>query len=283
MLLQIKHITEYTYSNAVFFEPHQLRFKPRNTPYSSLKEFTIKIEPEPAGLSEQIDIENNLNSVCWFDDKYSRLKISSRSVVEITEFNPFNFLVYPPEFISIPFEYERNQKELLHLSLQTNGVSDAMLDYLNKILDKSDNHTINFLANITKEIHKEFSVKSREKGEPYQPSFTFKEKEGSCRDLAWMQIHMLRQLGIASRFVSGYYYIDHADPEFELHAWVESYVPGAGWIGLDPGHGILADSYHIPVASSAYYENTMPVSGMVRGKATSALRNELKISQVIKQ
>lgn len=281
MLFQITHITEYSYSNDVFFEPHHLRFKPRNTAYSFLKEFTVKIDPEPTGLSEQIDLENNHNIFCWFDDKHSQLKITSCSVVEINKFNPFNFLIHPPEFLSIPFEYESNEKKLLNLSLQTNGISESMLNFINKILGKTDSQTINFLAQITKEIHQEFSVITRERGKPHQPAFTFKHKEGSCRDLAWMQIHMLRQLGIASRFVSGYYYIDQANPEFELHAWVEVYLPGAGWIGFDPAHGILTDCYHIPVASSTCYQNTMPVSGTVRGEATSTLKNELTISQII--
>lgn len=95
-----------------------------------------------------------------------------------------------------------------------------------------------------------------------------------------MQIHMLRSCGFASRFVSGYYYLNIEDPVFELHAWVEVYMPGAGWIGLDPVHGVLTGCYHFPVASSAYYEYTMPVSGTVRGNARSSLSHEVKISLV---
>lgn len=95
-----------------------------------------------------------------------------------------------------------------------------------------------------------------------------------------MQIHMLRFVGIAARFVSGYYYLDSKNPEFELHAWVEVFLPGAGWIEFDPGHGMLTGWYHIPLASSSFYENTMPVSGSIRGDVTSKLENTLKISVI---
>ena len=116
-------------------------------------------------------------------------------------------------------------------------------------------------------------------GRPYHPNKLFQLKSGSCRDLAWMQIQLLRNLGFAGRFVSGYFYLDAENPEFELHAWLEVFIPGAGWIGLDPSHGMLAGDAHIPVASSSNYENTMPVSGSVRGSANSTLKNDLIISQ----
>ena len=280
MRFQITHITEYTYSDIVFLEPHYLRFKPRVTAYSVLKDFSVSIEPGPAGISEQIDIDNNHNIFCWFDEMHGHLKITASSSVEIIEYNPFNFLVYPAGYLSIPFVYEKKQRKLLDPELQSEGLSEPMLDFINNILGKTNNHSVNFLAQITGEIHTEFTLNTREWGKPLKPEFTFKQKKGSCRDLAWMQIHMLRQLGIASRFVSGYYYIDRADPEFELHAWVEAYLPGAGWIGLDPSHGILTDHYHVPVASSSNYENTMPVSGSVRGKAKSVLNNKLTITKL---
>ena len=187
-------------------------------------------------------------------------------------------MVHPSEFLRMPFAYGDKTKQLLKPSLQAPGLSESMIEYTNKILSESDHQSIDFLLLLTKEIHKTFSLETRETGNPLEPDLTFKLKEGSCRDLSWMQIHILRHFGIASRFVSGYLYIDSANPEFELHAWVEAYFPGAGWIGLDPSHGMLTNHFHIPVASSAFYENTMPVSGSVRGSAKSTLKNELKIS-----
>ena len=92
-----------------------------------------------------------------------------------------------------------------------------------------------------------------------------------------MEIHLLRQLGIAARFVSGYFYLSVDKPEFELHAWVEVFIPGAGWIGFDPTHGMIAGNMHMAVASSAHFENTMSVTGSVRGNAESVLKTNLLI------
>ena len=278
MLIEIKHLTQYAFSGDVFFEPHYFRFRPKDTAHARVKEFKLSIEPEPSGLAEQIDIENNHHQFCWFEDSHSRMNILAHSVVEVTEFNPFNFIIQPSEYLHIPFEYDKRTKQLLIPSLETELPSESMKEFVLEILQKSNNQSISFLTQLTKEVHTAFNLITRESGKPHQPASTFKLKQGSCRDLAWMQIHMLRQLGIASRFVSGYYYIDMDRPAYELHAWVEAYLPGSGWIGLDPSHGMLTDCYHIPVASSAFHENTMPVSGTVRGSAESTLMNELEIS-----
>lgn len=278
MLFEISHTTEYSYSGEVFLEPHYLRFKPKITPHCILKDFSISIEPEPAGLSEQMDIENNHTIVCWFDGKHHRLKIISHSTLEAKPFNPFNFLVYPPEYLHIPFEYDEHAKQLLQPSLQSEGISRVMTKYNQDILKESGQQSIEYLLKLTQAIQAAFRLETRETGDPHPPALTFDRKTGSCRDLAWMQIQMLRQMGIASRFVSGYFYPDVENPKFELHAWVEAWLPGAGWIGLDPGHGIISNEYHIPVASGAYFKHTMPVTGSVRGSAKSALTHSLSIS-----
>lgn len=277
MLFEISHITEYSYSKKVFFEPHRLRLKPKTTPHTTLKSCSIKIEPEPAGLSEHTDVEDNHNLLCWFDGTHQELKIESHAVVEVEEYNPFNFLVYPPEYLNIPFEYDAKTKPLLAPSLNAENIAKEIKDYYKHLAKETDNQTVDFLVLLTKKITQDFLLQHRDTGEPHFPDITFKDKKGSCRDLAWMQIHMLRQLGIACRFASGYYYIEAEDVQFELHAWVEVYLPGAGWIGIDPAHGGLTNEHYIPVASSAFYENTMPVSGTIRGNASSKLSHQLNI------
>ena len=99
--------------------------------------------------------------------------------------------------------------------------------------------------------------------------------------MAWFQIQLLREFGIAARFVSGYYYIPMDKMEFELHAWLEVYLPGAGWIGFDPSHGAATGNDHIPVASSSDFNHTMPVTGSIRGDAVAELRTELTIERVV--
>lgn len=281
MRLEISHMTEYIYSGEVFFEPHYFRFKPKPDSRLELKAFNIEIEPQPSGTAEQIDIENNHLLLGWFEGTHQELRITSAATVEIKETNPFQFLIHPAEYSSIPFRYQKKDLQLLRPSLHSIRNPGSLKDFTNNIVRASKNQSVDFLTRLTREIHNEFTLKSRIAGKPHRPEYTLNRKEGSCRDLAWMQIHMLRQVGIASRFVSGYYFVNVEDPDFELHAWVEAYLPGAGWIGLDPSHGIFTDGNHIPVASSAFYQNTMPVNGTVRGSAGSELKNTIRISQIM--
>jgi len=280
MKFQIEHLTEYSFSHKVFFEPHYLRFKPKDSPHSSLISFKAEIDPKPTGFAEQFDIENNHIMLCWFDETHKNLKISIKTEIEVAEYNPFNFLIYPSEYLKIPFDYNYQTKQLLMPALQHGTLPKQMNRFFTDVLNKSDAQTISFLTELTSQIHRQFVLETREFGEPLEPEHTYQKKIGSCRDLAWMQIHLLRNLGIASRFVSGYFYLDSDNPEFELHAWVEVFLPGAGWIGFDPSHGLIAGCYHIPLASSAFYGNTMPVSGSIRGTAESKMKNELKISLI---
>lgn len=278
MLFEINHITEYSYSEEVFFEPHYFRFKPKSTAHSSVAKYSIEIEPKPAGFSELVDSENNNLLHCWFNDTHKKLKVTVKTQLEFKEFNPLDFLVYPSEYLQIPFNYDEQTKQLLQPYLNTASLPLKMTQFLSDILLKTDAQTLTFLNELNRSIHNNFKSEIRELGDPYKPEFTFEHKLGSCRDLSWMLIHMLRHVGIACRFVSGYFYLIAEKPEFELHAWVEVYLPGAGWIGYDPTHGLVTGCYHIPLAASAFFNNTMPVSGAIRGSATSELKTTLKIA-----
>jgi transglutaminase-like putative cysteine protease len=126
-------------------------------------------------------------------------------------------------------------------------------------------------------IFTDFNAESRLLGPPHDSNLTFHIKKGSCRDLSWMQIQLLRFMGIAARFVSGYYFLPTQNTPPELHGWLEVYLPGAGWVGFDPSHGCIAGSSHIPVCASSQYQNTMPVTGSFEGSGTSTLSTNLNI------
>ena len=280
MKLKIIHETDYLFSTEVFLEPHVLRFKPRSSPFLDIHSFDLEVFPKPFGIREQTDAENNATHFCWFDGMHKQLSIRSELVVDSREFNPFNFIVHPSTYLILPFIYANPLRELLAGNLKTENEIERLSEYGEKILSRSKNNTLTFLSNLTQSIHYDFTVEARLNGEPYAPEKTFHLKKGSCRDLAWMQIQLLRSLGIAARFVSGYYYLSDVNPEYELHAWTEAYIPGAGWIGLDPTHGLFTENSHIPVCSGAHYDTTMPVTGSVRGTATSEMKTNLNI-QVI--
>ncbi|MBT8277519.1 MAG: transglutaminase family protein [Bacteroidia bacterium] len=280
MKFEITHETSYLFSSEVFLEPHYFRFYPRQNSYLEVQDFSMYIAPSPKGQKQILDDESNTVVFCWFEGMTESLTITTKSIIENKPFNPFDFILYPQSFNEMPFKYDETQKKSLYFTLEKQDISKALSDYGEDILKASENNTIQFLSQFTKQLHKDFSIEYREVGSPMSPDETFILKKGSCRDLAWLQINVLRHLGAAARFVSGYYYFDMEVPAFELHAWTEVFLPGTGWLGLDPSHGILTGNTHFPIASSAHYENTMPVSGGIRGSANSKLITELTIKKI---
>ncbi len=280
MHLRIVHETEYAFTEPVFLEPHYLRFKPKSMPFFGMESYELNLSVLPSGISEQEDAEGNTIHFCWFDGMHNNIHIKSEALLKITPFKPFNFLVHPANCNLIPFRYPQQLFPLLQNNLTVAKISDSLLDYGQEILKNVGSSTISFLLKLTIRIHEDFNLEIREFGVPLHPNITFEGKTGSCRDLSWMHIQLLRNLGLAARFVSGYYYVDAEDPQYELHAWVEVFIPGAGWIGFDPSNGIATANMHIPVGSSCHYENTMPVSGSVRGDARALLKTDLKIEMI---
>lgn len=279
MNFKITHETKYLFSDEVFLEPHFLRFRPKQTPFIDVTRFSIALKSEPEGHSVIEDEEHNVIDFCWFEKLTNSLTIIVESSLQTKVYNPFNFIIHPESFNTLPFTYSEHQYQILYASLQKDALPQELIDYAQEILDKSNFNTIAFITNLTTQIHKDCEVEYREDGPPLSPANTFAIKKGSCRDLSWLQINLLRQFGIAARFVSGYFYFEMEKPIYELHAWIEVFIPGIGWLGFDPSHGILTGSTHFPVASSAIPENTMPVSGGIRGSATSQLITNLTIEK----
>ena len=280
MKFKIIHQTEYVFDSEVFLDPHYLRFMPRQTPCITVENFSMSVVSKPIGHKRIRDEENNTVDFYWFDGMTKKLTIKAESTLEIKPFNPFDFILYPPQFNEVPFEYFEPRKRLLYASLQRKPISDELLDYGESLLKASNYNTVTYLTALTKQIRNDFTVVYRQVGAPFSPNRTFKHKKGSCRDLTWMQINLLRKQGIAARFVSGYYYYEMDEPKYELHAWVDVFLPGAGWVGFDPSYGMLTCNTHFPVAVSANPENTMPVSGGIRGSATSKLITKLSIEKI---
>jgi transglutaminase-like putative cysteine protease len=280
MKFKITHESTYLFDGQIFLEPHYLRFRPRKTSFLEVLDFSIAIHASPSGHRIVVDEENNMVDFCWFEGMIDQLYIKAESVLEITPFNPFDFIIQPEHYNRLPFAYNAFQHKLLFATLDATAISQELINYGNNVLKASNYNTISYLIDLTKTIHTDFMVVYREAGDPMLPDETFKSKQGSCRDLSWMLIHLLRHNGIAARFTSGYYYFEMENPTYELHAWVDVFLPGTGWIGLDASHGILTGNTHFPVASSAHFSHTMPVSGSIRGSANSVLNTTLSIEKI---
>ncbi|MGB3606190.1 MAG: transglutaminase family protein [Psychroserpens sp.] len=280
MQYKITHQTEYVFDSEVFLYPHHLRFCPRQTPCIKLVDFSIAVKSKPIGHKRIRDEESNTVDFYWFEGMTEKLTIKAESILEVKPFNPFDFILYPAQFNEIPFEYFEPQRKLLYSALYKKPISEALLDYGNTILKSSNYQTVTYITDLTKRIQQDFAVVHREVGAPFSPNRTFKHLKGSCRDLAWMQINLFRKQGIAARFVSGYYFYDMEEPNYELHAWVDVFLPGAGWVGVDPSYGMLTCNTHFPIAVSAIPDKTMPVSGGIRGNASSKLITQLSIEKI---
>jgi len=280
MKLKILHETSYKFNTGVFIQPHYLRFRPKTTPQNHIENFKLLVDPNPNGLLQQADPENNVLYFGWFSGIHEELTIKAESIVITHKKDPFDFILYPDNFVHLPFHYPSHLQDTLRPNLSGPAIGDALIAYGDSILVGSNYNTLDFITNLTHRIYQDFRAESRLYGEPYFADYTFGLKRGTCRDLSWMQIQLLRYLGIAARFVSGYLYKSTESSAHELHAWIEVYLPGAGWVGFDPSNGLVTDNTYIPVCSSAHYENTMPVTGSFTGSTGSHLSTSLSIEVI---
>ena len=155
----------------------------------------------------------------------------------------------------------------------------AIRQIAKKLANAASWQTIPFLMRLVKTIHEEFDYQQREDGHPYSPEYFFTKKNGSCRDFTVFAMALCRELGIASRYVSGYFFSESENEPDILHAWMEVYLPGGGWRGYDPTHGLACYNHHIPLCASHLPQETLPVIGSYRGFANSRIKYSLAINQ----
>lgn len=286
MKLKISHETKYTYDKPVQLNPHQLFLRPLARGYFDVLEFKIHISPHPVGLNERSSIEGNPYFQVWFDSLSEQLDVVTETRLVSRSFDPFAFVI-DSSFIEridqtqkLVFRYEEEELFLLlpYLKvLETPFMDRFIRDHL------TGKDTVAFLMDLNAAIYRNWVHIIREEENLWEPQLTFEQKQGSCRDLAWMMIHMLRSVGLAARFVSGYAFNPELEVGHELHAWVEAYLPGGGWVGMDPSLGLLADEHYIPLACSYHPFRTLPVHGTVGGQSISQSHLFTKVEIILEQ
>jgi transglutaminase-like putative cysteine protease len=277
MKYKITHLTTYTYSKEVFFEPFILRLKPKSNSFQKLQEFGLSIIPEPEGKTETLDLEDNNIVTVWFEGTYKKLAIKSNSVIKPLNKNPFSFIITNNSFFKLPIKHSDNTYSPFLNKITENN---KLTDLINPILEKSKKQTIEFLFNLNNFIYQEFEKIIRETGNPWTPVKTIEENKGSCRDLSVLFMECCRSVGLPSRFTSGYNEIDIKSKQRQLHAWAEVFIPGGGWLGYDPTLGLAVGDKHVSLASSSMPANTYPISGNFRGTGVdSELKYDIKIEQ----
>ncbi|ESQ16772.1 MAG TPA: IMP dehydrogenase [Chromatiaceae bacterium] len=271
ILVALNHKTEYRFDRMVGLGPHTVRLRPAPHCRTPVRSYSLKIEPEDHFINWQQDPFGNYLARLVFAEKARKLSIEVDVIAEMITINPFDFFVdeYAYKF---PFNYEHQlTKELApYLEIKQDG---ALLNQWLTGVDRTPREIVYFLVDINKRLQQDIGYVIRMEPGIQTCEETLRLRRGSCRDSAWVLVQVLRHLGLAARFVSGYLIQLTADvkaldgpsgPErdfTDLHAWAEVYVPGAGWIGLDPTSGLFAGEGHIPLACTPDPVSAAPITG----------------------
>jgi transglutaminase-like putative cysteine protease len=250
MHFSVTHHTSYRFSEPVYVEPHTFRLRPRCDGSQRLINYQLQISPEPAGRSEYLDAEGNSVVQAWFDSEIQELAVSSQFQLETLRVNPYDFLLPPPE----------------QLVLRTSG-RGVVADFARGIARDAGDQTMPFLELLAQRLFRGWRYVVREAGHAMSPEATLLAGEGSCRDFAALFSEACRAMGLRSRFVSGYEMSSAGSEHPYMHAWSEVYIPGGGWRGYDPSHGVAVGAGHIAVAAAVDPAQAAPVTGSYRGTA----------------
>jgi len=261
MNILVEHQTAYRYEKPVSFSPHTARIYPRPAQHLRVVEHIV-IASADANLMPSVDAYGNITSQIFFPGKHTELLIDSTLKLEVRETNPFNFLL-ASHALNLPFLYKPEEYSVLAPFLLW---MDAPLgaDFLSPPFGSCP--TVDTVVGYAAAIHSHIAYERREEGDARSAVETLQLGSGSCRDTAVLLAEWLRQQGVAARLVSGYlceFDVATADRRAEgaLHAWVEAFLPGAGWLGLDPTNGVLANENFIPLAVGLHPADVMPLSG----------------------
>ncbi len=269
----LNHVTHYTYDRPVRLGPQVVRLRPAPHCRSRVLSYALRVEPAGHFINWQQDPFANYQARLVFPEPTTEFKVTVDLVVEMAVYNPFDFFL-EPSAEAFPFAYEPALAQELAPYLVREPLTPRVEAYLAGI-DRAQRPTVDFLVAINQKLQQDVRYLIRMEPGVQTPEETLAKASGSCRDSGWLLVQLLRHLGLAARFVSGYLIqlapdvksldgpsgteVDFTD----LHAWCEVYLPGAGWIGLDPTSGLFAGEGHIPVACTPSPSSAAPIEGVL--------------------
>ncbi|GAC1640728.1 MAG: transglutaminase family protein [Bradyrhizobium sp.] len=286
-LLTIHHKTQYRYGRPVAFGEHRIMLRPRDGHDLRVLSNDLVIEPEPMSLRWIHDVFGNSVAIATFDERAKTLTFSSTTTVEHNPAEEFALTADDAAYF-YPFLYNDEEfPDLVHFITPQYGDPEGELSaWTRNLLDaEGPTPTFNILAGMTHGIRKAFTYRKRHEQGTQHPLDTLQTKSGTCRDYALFMIEALRRLGIAARFVSGYLFIpgDRAHGYVgggSTHAWVQVYLPSAGWIEFDPTNGIVGTRDLVRVAVARDPRQAIPLHGTYLGSADAFVGMDISINVV---
>jgi transglutaminase-like putative cysteine protease len=284
-LLTVRHITIYRYSEPVALGEHRMMFRPRESHDLRLIATRLDIVPQPTQLRWVHDVFDNSVAVATFSGRTTELRFDSTVTLEHVESELPDYAL-EPEAATYPFAYARDELPDLALALHRQSPAADIDRWAASFLPPSGStDTIALLRKITVGIREQLAYTRRTERGVQTPSETLRRGSGACRDFALLMIDGVRSLGFAARFVSGYIWLPEAEPSGTLgggatHAWLQVYLPGAGWVDVDPTNRIIGNRNLIRVAVAWDPAQALPLWGSFVGYASSFLGMEVAVSVV---
>ncbi|MDY6995039.1 MAG: transglutaminase family protein [Actinomycetota bacterium] len=293
----LEHRTSYTFDRLVEIYPHVVRLRPAPHSRTPIEAYSMQVEPADHFVNWQQDAFGNFLARLVFPSRSRTLSITVGLIADLKVINPFDFFIedYAEQ---IGFTYPKALANDLKPYLKPvdeagegSGPGDLAEAWVKNFSVAPGTRTIDFLVALNRAVNGDVGYSVRMEPGVQSPDFTLRSGIGSCRDSAWLLVSILRQMGLAARFVSGYLVQLTSDVEAldgpsgpaadftDLHAWTEVYIPGAGWIGLDPTSGLFAGEGHIPLAATPHPESAAPITGAT-GKAETTLEFSNVVTRV---
>ncbi len=262
MYYHISHSIAHTFDRPVLLHPHLIRLRPRSDGWQRLCNFSLHVDPKPLDIAQIIDLDGNVIVKLWFEKPITELQCTTNAQVETCQLNPFDYQL-EPWALKLPIDYPSSLLAQLHPYLQPYAAifDPSSIELARDIYQKVDGKTTSFLGKLNQHLQKVCKPIIGDRSESWLPGVTWKAQRGSARDIAVLFMEVCRAMGLAARFVSGYQEGSSERENSTLHAWVEVYLPGAGWRGYDPTQGLAVSDSYVALAASAFPQYTAPIEG----------------------